>query len=181
MAMPALTSDGIVPHGRWRVTLADIESVFVDGRAEPRPSIWTEFATATAALQSITHVAALWLSGSYFTSKPDPDDIDCVYIVDDRSKPTTPQEAAVFDLFTGGQKLRKVTRLRVDSYVLPWIYRPGVEIDVASQIPLMWRGYWADLWQRRRHGPKGSTHPQDAIPERGFLEVIVGDFTATSP
>src|SRR5262249_43687504 len=141
--VPALTSDGLVPHGRWCVTLSEIEAAFVTGQAEPRPSIWAEFGTATAALQSITHVAALWLSGSFFTSKPDPGDIDCVYIVDDRSKPTNPQESALFDLFTGG-RLRQVTKLRVDSYVLPWVYRPGVEVDVASQIPLMWRGYWSD-------------------------------------
>lgn len=181
MNVPALTPSGLIPHGRWRVAFADVEAAFVTGQAEPRPSIWAEFGTATAALRSVVHVSALWLGGSFFTSKADPGDVDCVYLVDDRSKPSTPSESALFDLFAGPGRLKAVTGLRVDSFVLPWIYRPDVGIDLASQVPLLERGYWDDFWQRRRHGPKGTLHPQDAIPERGYLEVIVGDFTAASP
>jgi hypothetical protein len=123
----------------------------------------------------------MWLGGRYFTSKADPGDVDCVYVVDERSKPTTPRESTLFDLFAGPGRLTTVTGLRVDSFVLPWVYRPDGAVDVANQVPLMQRGYWDDFWQRQRHGAKGTVHPQDAMPERGYLEVIVGDFTAASP
>lgn len=178
MAVPALTGTGVLPPGRWHASLEEVASTFSSGDA-PRPEIWAEFTTATAALRQIVHVCAVWLGGSYFTSKPAPDDIDCTYLVDARTRPSNPAAAAAFDLFAGGRKLREVTGLRVDSYVIPWTYRPGVELEASSQIPLMWRGYWDDLWQRHRNGAKGTTHPADALPTRGYLEVILDGYAAT--
>lgn len=179
MPVPALTSIGLLPLGRWHASLDEVASAFANGD-DPRTQIWTEFTLATATLRQLVHVCAVWLGGSYFTSKSAPDDIDCAYLVDVRSTPANPAHAAAFDLFVGGRKLRQVTGLRVDSYVIPWIYRPGVELDVSSRVPLMWRGYWDDLWQRHRHGPKGATLPADPLPERGYLEVILDGFAATT-
>lgn len=174
--VPPLTSEGVLPHGRWRASLDEVQAAFATGKNDPRPQVWAEFVTASSTLRQIVHVCAVWLGGSYFTSKDAPDDIDCAFFVDGRSAPSSAANATAFDLFVGGRKLRQLTGLRVDSYVIPWTYRPGVELEASSQIPLMWRGYWDDLWQRHRHGAKGATHPADAVPERGYLEVILDGF-----
>lgn len=178
MAVPALTTEGLLPLGRWHASLGEVATAFATGD-DPRPQIWTEFIVATAALRQIVHVCAVWLGGSYFTSKPAPDDIDCAYLVDARSVPATTAEAAAFDLFAGGRKLRQFSGLRVDSYVIPWSYRPGTEVEEPLRAPLMMRGYWDDFWQRHRSGTKGSTHPADALPRRGYLEVILDGYAAS--
>ncbi|MDQ2837857.1 MAG: hypothetical protein M3Y77_17335 [Actinomycetota bacterium] len=180
MALPALTSDGVLPLGRWHATLGDVEDAFVTGQGARREEIWAHLAVANQTISRLVHVGSVWFSGSFFTNKTEPDDIDCVYFVDARTRPSTPVEAAAFDLFVGGEKLKRFG-LRVDSYVVAWIYRPGVDLNIDAQVPLMWRGYWDDLWQRQRHGAKGSIHPDDGLPTRGFVEVTIDGFHATAP
>lgn len=50
MAVPARTNVGVLPHGRWRASLDEVEAAFATGQDDPRPQIWAEFAAATSAL-----------------------------------------------------------------------------------------------------------------------------------
>lgn len=86
----------------------------------------------------------------------------------------------MFDQFVGGAKLKQLG-LRIDSYVVAWIYHPGADLPVEAQEPLMSRGYWDDLWQRQRHGANDAVHPDDGLPARGFVEVILDGFHAAAP
>lgn len=180
MALPALTSDGVLPLGRWHATLDDVRDAFVTGQGSRREEIWAHFAVANETLRRLVHVCSVWLSGSFVTTKAEPEDMDCVYFVDARSRPSTAAEARLFDQFVGGAKLKQLG-LAIDSYVVAWIYHSGVDLPVEAQEPLMMRGYWDDLWQRQRSGAKDVVHSDDGLPARGFVEVTLDGFHAAAP
>ena len=98
MGIPALVG-GHLPLGRWPATPDEVAATFVPPHATAkRQQIWADWNTLTDAVKSaVGQLPAAWLSGSYFTEKPEPGDIDCVYLIDTArlaQAPTNPRAAS---------------------------------------------------------------------------------------
>lgn len=180
--IPALdAATGAIPVGRYSATLADIHAAFVAGKTPAREKIWHDWQTATALLRQHVPVLATWVGGSFFTSKDVPDDIDCVYWVEYFDLITArlnPLSTRMVEVFSQKHELRKVVGLQVDTFVVAWNCCP----DLAQAMPATseyWatRGLWDDFWSRMRSSPKGAPAVRtDALPRRGYLEVIFDGF-----
>ncbi len=179
MTASTVTLGTMLPVGRTRVTLEEVEAVFATNQL--RRDLWAEFADATAILRASVRVRWIWLAGSYFTDKPDPDDVDCTYWIEDQdlvAARADPVAARVIETFSQPGLVRGLLRLRVDAYVVPWTCNP-LHYPVSADHDQYYRqrGYWDDLWLRTRSGAKGAaTTRADALPRRGYLEVVLDDF-----
>lgn len=157
----------------------EIQGIFVDdprfASSKRRPLIWSNWLDANAMVSSVIPILCMWVSGSFLTSKPEPDDVDCVYWVDDQHLPdvnSDPTRARLLQsIAQGGLQAQGIN---VDAFVLPWHMFHGSPTDPDSLGYLRNRGYWDDLWLRRRSGPKGAPSVRsDSFPRRGYLEVMV--------
>jgi hypothetical protein len=177
VTVPALVG-GHLPMGRWVCSRDEVEMAFVPAvPTDPRRLIWEQWMDLTDALQRIVgEVAACWLSGSFFSDKPVPGDIDCLYVVDTDRLATVvargrKDEIAFVRHATTG-KVKETYGLRIDSYIMEWVPTPGPIPGVGAQRYLSERGYWDDLWVR----VKDNQPRLDSIPRRGYLEVIVDGY-----
>ena len=182
--IPPLTAAGALPCGRFPATIVEVESAFV---ADPkwatsttRQTVWDDWKQITAQARKVVPVAAVWIAGSFLTDKMDPDDLDVVYIIDSRQAAavTSPLHKGFLSLLAQGDALRTLRGKRLDTFVINWVPDPDGQ-GAASGFPdyAASRGYWDDLWQRRLSGPKHAPRvPSDALPKRGYLEVILDDF-----
>lgn len=180
--IPALDGvTGQLPVGRYPCTPLQVQARFVDvgnpdAEAIRRP-IWAHWCYLTSLLREVVPVCAAWLGGGFITGKPDPADVDSVYLIRDADLDslTDPDERRFVSLFTR-PNLLKSRGYDVDAYVLSW--RPNPEVgprDALDVAYLQTRGYWDDFWQRIRPPPAA---PGDAaLPGRGYLEVILDGFT----
>lgn len=141
----------------------------------PREALWGDWITLTATMRRIVgHLPSAWMSGSFFTSKPTPGDIDCVYVVDieDFQRAMDRQDADSAILWAiANNRSKDLLGLNVDSFVLEWFPTPGPEA-VSPPGYYQWRGYWDDLWVRL----KDSNPRLDSIPRRGYLEVTLDGY-----
>lgn len=170
---------GALPLGRFPATLTEVAQVLVtDIGTERRSELWGELRDVTTILASHVAVASAWLSGSFVTTKPDPQDIDVVYWVEnvelERAR-GIPASASVLQEVTTPGRLHELG-LRVDAYVIPWVSNETAAARGPQDLAYhQARGYWDDLWLRLRSGPKGATPTRlDSIPRRGYLEVSLG-------
>jgi hypothetical protein len=128
-------------------------------------------------------VSAAWLGGSFLSAKESPDDIDCLYVVPPKSLAAAAEGpgAKVLQLLTdhGSTGLRDTYGVRVDSYVLSWPLNPANGPRTPGDVVYsQQRGYWDDFWQRRRSGGKMSApKPEDGLPRRGYVEVMLDGYT----
>lgn len=182
MELPDLSA-GTLPPGRFRLSAQEIQDVWVDASAfalsTTRQLIWSQWVEAAAALRGAVPVCVAWLGGSFLSDRIDPGDLDCVWVIDDVLLATAkmnPQAERLIAFFSNNQ-LRDVG-LEVDSFVLPWRRRPEIAPrDELDGQYLRRRGYWDDFWQRTRSGTKGSAPTRtDAVPRRGYAEVVLDDF-----
>jgi hypothetical protein len=175
------------PAGRTLATLPTIESQFVSdaqyAASLTRQALWGEWQAAVQILRSVVPIAAVWLSGSFISSKLDPEDVDTVFWVRDdlleAARLKDPRSANVVAAFSQGRGvLEGATGLRVDSYLCAWRPNP-------SPMPRDWRdteyqtqrGYWDDFWLRHRSGAKTDPPvPEDALPRRGYFEVLIDGY-----
>lgn len=171
MTAPPRIVDGQLPHGRWVCTEEEAKTAYVDGQPGDREAIWAEWQQITGALRAVVgEVPACWLSGSFFTDKPNPSDIDCLYIVDsDRLVRATQADVRHSWLLqtVAASQVKNTFGVRVDSYILEWKPTPGCDVLEGTQGYLQQRGYWDNLWCRVRDADARL----DAIPRRGYLEV----------
>lgn len=146
-----------------------------------RSKIWNDWNDALALLQSAVTVYAVWIGGSFTTSKVDPGDVDVTYIVDaPQSRLLQGEEKKTCAIFATRGAVRSVLGLNVDTFVIPWEciptpLPPGMD---GFQTLYYWaRGHWDDWWQRAKQGPKDAPPvPADALPRRGYLEVPVSEY-----
>jgi len=126
---------------------------------------------------AVGRVPAVWLSGSYFTSKETPGDIDCVYVVDHEDLTRAREDTAVANFLgvVASSQVKTYFGLEVDSFILDWWPRagPNVGSNVRRESYLEKRGYWDDLWQRDKTA--GDARAQK-IPSKGYLEVILDGY-----
>lgn len=188
MSIPTLFSNGsldLLPHGRHRVAIADVETRFVldpqYAASATRSEIWEEFGDALELLRGVVRVHAAWLSGSFLTSKVDPEDIDALFLISGRDylKADVPSRQIVDSFIENvpgplGKPVRRHGFAKVDSFIHHW--RPWDNPDPKGPDGRLdycaYRGYWDDFWQRTRKGAKTDAPTwRDGIPTRGYLEV----------
>lgn len=170
--------DLLLPPGRVRAELDEIRKTW--GFNDHRRALLDELETFVDVLRTVIPVNALWLSGSYLTGKENPNDIDAVFLVDHDRIARLESDASRRILTVEGLRiLARTFSLRIDPYLLPWRARPATAVDDdVDRNCLRIRGYWDDFWMRMRTVPKGSTPTrQCALPRRGYVEVIIDDFT----
>ena len=184
MIPPLDPATGLLPLGRQVCSADEVEIAFVKDilffGSATRRAIWDDWNDALSTLQSTVIVHAAWIGGSFTTSKLDPEDIDVTFVINgaDLRQRSVPEQQIIAP-FVGGGQLKSVLGLQVDSYILPWecLPDPSQGMNYFRDQYYVWRGYWDDWWQRARQTPKGSPPvPADALPRRGYLEVLVSDY-----
>jgi hypothetical protein len=153
--------------------------------ANPRHGLWGDWQTVTQLLQgTVGTVCAAWIGGSFLSDKEEPDDIDSLYVIPEARLSEVGVDdprAKTLQLITGHgpDGIRDRFGLRVDAYVLPWPLNPASGPRTPADFAYcQGRGYWDDFWQRRRTGGKTQEpRPEDGLPRRGYVEVIVDDYT----
>lgn len=171
--LPEYTAEGLLPMGRWNTTIDQIYETYVRGQTPPRPQLWEEWLICNEGIRAIFgHVVMCWLSGSFFTTKATPGDIDCTYFLS-----TTQIDQTTFEknaqLITSAIQAEN---LHIDLYFCPYEPIPYPK-DLGTTPYFSYRGYWDDWWQRHRiktipPAPK----PEDVFPRRGYLEVILDGY-----
>lgn len=145
-----------------------------------RQMVWEHFQWATAWLRGVVPVAAVWIGGSFLSTKSHPGDVDAIYIVRGKEYDELQDETAkqTVGLFVGGGNF-KSKGILVDTYVFVWRPRTsnGPETDQERQ-DLVHRGYWDDWLQRHKADRKAPATNEDALPVRGYVEVILDGFSA---
>lgn len=180
MEVPEFEETGLLPPGRTRVAKAAVQRRFVEDAeysSSVRTDIWNDWLALTDKLQEVTTVCAAWLSGSFVTDKVDPGDLDCVYIIDARQLVVPPLVVLV-----ASNQARRIQRdgqrnLQLDTFVLAW--QPDLSPDGSARREYSaQRGYWDDFWSRiRENGASGVPALEDALPRRGYLEVVLDGFS----
>lgn len=184
--IPAIAAGNhVLDLGRHPASLGEIESRFVNDPAfagsSTRAAIWQEFISATELLRRNVSVAAVWIGGSFTSTKLDPGDIDCTYLIDVQhavDAHSDPARAGVLAQFATPNSLKPLG-YRVDHFICVWrdvpdpaiVPRTGPEWDYYRM-----RGHWDDWWQRERVSPAGTFARDDALPRRGYLEVVLDGF-----
>ncbi|HEY4237424.1 MAG TPA: hypothetical protein VGM45_08825 [Gaiellaceae bacterium] len=184
--IPAIaTGRDALDVGRYPTTLAEIEARFVTdamfAASTTRAKIWDEWKVATDYLRAQIPVVAVWIGGSFTTTKVDPDDVDCLYVIDAAQlaiASADPAKAAIIGNFARGKMIRNTLGWQVDTYICVW--RPVPNPAIATQEDHLYyhdRGHWDDWWQRQRMAPSGAPYGRDdTLPRRGYLEVILDGF-----
>lgn len=179
--IPSFEASGLLPRGRFVCHLEEARQTLVASSqfegSSTRADIWEDFRYFLEFLRRRATVPAVFLGGSYVTSKVDPADIDFTVIIDKDSVP----HAATWDVINkalagaqNGQQIRGRT-LRVHPFLIPWDCQPSQQLTDEDYLKL--RGRWDDWWQRSvpeeaRHAPERS----HALPVAGYLEVIVDGY-----
>lgn len=172
-SLPSLQS-GKIPRGRWVSDLTTIEDTYVTGRSDYHLELWSEWKQLKDLVKGVLGtLPAAWLSGSFFTDKAQPSDIDCVFILDRRTlwQVTDERHLAFLEIVSKSQ-VHRVLNLRVDSYIMEWIPWQGVSAGAELDPILRRRGYWDEFWARM----KDDDPTIAALPRRGYLEVLIDDY-----
>lgn len=178
-----LGSGGLPMCGRTRSSLAEIQAQFVDHPgfvvSTSRATIWAAFLRATEMLREVLPISAMWIGGSFVTDKPDPSDIDVLYIVSAQDYAQLQGDQALKRLAVFSENGALMKRgIPVDCSVLVWNAIAEPQPDNPEHIPyLKWRGYWDDFLQRHTIDKTKTPTRSSSIPARGYLEVIDSDFT----
>ena len=169
--IPPLNRDGLLPPGRWGGSFAEVEQMFVVGKSALRQQIWVEFQNAFNLLHGVTKISRVWIGGSFTTDKPNPGDIDVVFIIRNdvlEAVQKDPWKNKMLDIFAK-RKVKEFLNMRVDSFVLPWVLSSDQVEKYYSR-----RGYWDDFWERTRTPTEADLPLESAVYQRrGYVEVIV--------
>jgi hypothetical protein len=175
--IPAFDSRGLLPPGRYRSTVDEVEATLIDAAAfaasVTRRQVWDDFVAVVDLLHNKrVRVPAAFLGGGFTTSALDPSDID-VTLLFDATRISSPATFAEINKITSNAK---ATGLKVDAFTIPWW--PDHRTGQSQMTYRHDRGKWDDWWQR--HVPKADRHPPQrhhAMPVRGYLEVILDGYT----
>lgn len=185
-APPILTTGplkGNLPPGRHVCTRDQAKTQYVPQGDTHRQQLWAEWEKLTQAYhEAFGSIICCWLSGSFFTTKPKPGDIDCLYIIDEQAYAYRKRAKPYKDLIanTRGYRAKEHFGIPVDPFILVWkpkIYGPGQH--QSDPMYCKNRGHWDDLWSRvRQFDDNGDEIYNDisARPQRGYLEVTIDGF-----
>jgi hypothetical protein len=82
MNLPSFNSDGDLPPGVYKVTLAEALSRFGRG-TQQRQIVASRLSRIYQLVVSTGHLARFIVFGSFVTAKTEPDDVDLVFIMED--------------------------------------------------------------------------------------------------
>ncbi|MGY0019019.1 DUF6932 family protein [Streptomyces sp. YJ-C3] len=185
MPVPALNSaSGTLPLGRYECTEEEIRHAFVEhpdfSSSVSRLNIWNDWEIAREVITSTLTVHAVWIAGSFTTSKLDPGDVDITFLVNGPEYDAlNSEQRGIISNFATGSKGAQQHGLQVDSYMIPWFSfaAPTPFRDPNQSNYYVTRGYWDDWWLRSRTGNKGDPPVrQDSFPRRGYLEVKFSEY-----
>lgn len=154
--VPTFTIDGLLPPGRHRATIDEVEAALVlpFGPSSSRRRLFDGWAARHLELQRLLPVAE-WLDGSFVEAKVDPGDMDVVSFL---------RHDDVARLDPG--QLRELRRLLDPDASAQRFACDAYAVTVREDTPASamrterWRGYWDTQWGRRRDGRA-----------KGYLEV----------
>lgn len=177
LVIPTLEASGLLPPGRFRTTVDEVEARFVTSAefasSATREDVWQNFLELVALIKKLrVRVPAAWIGGSFTTASLDPPDAD-VSILIDRSKISSTDTYPKVLRLVGNTKKQG---LALDAFVIQW-WPEGDDTRIPSGY-LLERGKWDDFWQR--HVPKAERVPAQrhhAMPVRGYLEVILDGYS----
>lgn len=192
--IPEWGNDGFLPPGRYRVGPEGAEGLLVgDGifnDSETRSRLWTGLESYLSrffeledrhgeAVEGIPLVHAVWLGGSYVSTKVNPQNIDLTVLIDDRTASAMkglPGTRWLVDAFKRESRLAEfgVSPLLVRYRPIVSVFR-AERLDAEDQAYLRERGAWDDWWQRCRSSGVDKSEPtiESAAPRRGYLEVTL--------
>lgn len=186
--------DGFLEPGRYRLDPEQAEQQLVYNpifaSSETRQTLWQGLETYLSRFfdledrhrevigdRSLIH--ALWLGGSYVSTKLNPQNVDLTVLIDEgavaalRGLEGTRWLASAFN-----RKARLaehgVSPLRVGYRPIVSVFR-SERLDPAEQAYLRERGAWDDWWQRCRPDGVDKSEPtlHSAAPRRGYVEVTL--------
>lgn len=187
MSIPSLEPSGFLPLGRFPCTLDELEAEFVDSPtftgSATRSEVFADFLSVVGMLRAFdaSLVERAWIGGSFVTNKPNPDDIDCLFILSGDRYEALPSNRKRNQVRRFNRKgwVRESLNLRVEAFVLirvpfanPW-EGDGVRAEARPYTQV--RGAWDDWWLRTRtgEGPDEEPRVESAEPRRGYLEVTL--------
>ncbi|WP_228845060.1 DUF6932 family protein [Mycobacteroides abscessus] len=173
---------GLLPAGRYRATREEVHARFVQGRGECRTTFWDHWELATTVLNQQVPINAAWLHGTFFSDTDQPQPVQCLYWVEDLELERArldPVSGPLLRAFSKPGQVHRVVGVRVDTQLVPWHCRPDPQEDDDYYAPyLQRRGMVDDLLQRITSGPAGAARTRlDALPRRGYLEVIIDGYS----
>ncbi|MFF0409918.1 DUF6932 family protein [Kitasatospora sp. NPDC004745] len=192
--VPEWGDNGFLSPGRYRVDPETAERLLVsDARFEgsrTRRQLWDGLESYLSrffeledrhrdAVGSLSLVHALWLGGSYVSTKLDPQNIDLTVLIDERAVASMHGLAGtrwLTSAFSRKARLAEfgVSPLRVGYRPIASVFR-AEQLEPSEQEYLRERGAWDDWWQRCRIDGVDKTEPtvESAAPRRGYLEVTL--------
>ncbi|MCX4486095.1 hypothetical protein OG890_19410 [Streptomyces anulatus] len=192
--VPEWGEGGFLPPGRYRIDPDEAEHLLVaDGRFQAsatRAQLWSGLDTYLSrffdleerhqgALDGSQLIHALWLGGSYVSSKINPQNIDLTVLIDERAASAIRGLEGTRWLSSAFNRKARLAEFGVSPLRIG--YRPVVSVFRAEllapedQAYLRERGAWDDWWQRCRLDGVDKSEPtlETAAPQRGYLEVTL--------
>jgi hypothetical protein len=114
--IPEWTQDGFLPPGVYLATLEEVEQRFVYfDRSNRRLQLFARFKELVQEARNSNIVQQLYLAGSFVTSKPEPNDFDCIIVFDPAivGQTLAPYQ---YNLMS-----RRMTRRKYDSDIMPCV------------------------------------------------------------
>lgn len=185
---------GFLAPGRYQLDPEQAEQQLVRDRrfagSQTRPSLWEGLETYLSRFFDLEDehraeigdgslVHAIWLGGSYVSTKLNPQNVDLTVFMDEmtvdamRGLDGTDWLVSAFDRKERLAELG-VSPLRVGYRPIASVFR-SEQLDPAEQAYLRERGAWDDWWQRCRPNGVDNSRPtlDSAAPRRGYVEVTL--------
>src|SRR5437016_2816872 len=81
--IPAFLKSGLLPPGIHRATILEFEERFVQfDRSDRRIRIYAELRRLFEEVRKISFIKQIFIAGSFVTSKSEPNDFDCLLVID---------------------------------------------------------------------------------------------------
>jgi hypothetical protein len=192
--VPEWGVDGFLPPGRYRLEPEAAEHLLVRQDrfqgSDTRQQLWSGLETylsrffdleerhrAVAGDVSLVH--AVWLGGSYVSTKLNPQNIDLTVLIDEGAVAAMRGLEGTRWLISAFNRKARLAELGVSPLRVG--YRPIVSVFRADRLAppeqayLRDRGAWDDWWQRCRPNGVDKTEPtlETVVPRRGYLEVTL--------
>ena len=163
------------------MTREQVRARFVDGRGAQRAELWRDWEVATSLLGRKVALNAAWLHGPFLSDAAAPPTVQCVYWAEDHELGKArfdPETAKVLRAFALPGLVQEFVGVKVDTGLAGWHCQPDMRDrdEYFAQYALR-RGEIDDLLQRSAAGPRGAEPVrEDAVPRRGYVEVIIGGY-----
>lgn len=180
--LPELEAGGALPPGRYRANHEQLHARFVAGQGPARGLLWRDWIAATNLLGRYVHVNAAWLYGPFLSETSELDTVHCLYWAEDLELDKARLEHAatkVVGAFAMPGQVRHLLGLKVHTHLAAWHCQPDLKASDGRYAQYTQdRGALDDLFQRiNATTPEAGSVRGDAWPQRGYVEVIIGDYT----